>query len=96
MSNPNAKTYPKATQVAFGHVPREDRLALDLTLQAPTGAELRRAWLTRRMVAAMLVKLSEVIGQSHPVAGRTPDPDEVLQMEHLAAVAGTGAVGDRA
>ena len=51
MSDPNAKTYPKATQVTLGHIPREDRLALDLTLLAPSGAVLRRAWLMRCMVA---------------------------------------------
>ncbi|MCG5498998.1 hypothetical protein [Ectothiorhodospira variabilis] len=95
MPEPGPTTYPKATQITLGHAPREDRLAMDLTLMskplpgetAASTAPMRRAWLTRRVVAATLAKLSEVIGQSHPAAERTPDPDEVLQMEHLAAVA---------
>ena len=107
MPEPGPQTYPKASRITLAHAPKVDRLLMDLTLMLPEnpGAtkgispapRIRRAWLTRRVVAATLAKLSEVIGQSHPAAQRTPDPDEVLQMEHLAAVAGeSGSTGGQA
>lgn len=96
-------TYPRASRIQFTHDPREDRLRLDLVMARAgesaarttdtTAEDVRRAWLTRRVVNGALERLSAVIGQSHPAVERSPEPDEVLQMEHVAAVAGQGRSG---
>ena len=76
-------TYPKAQRLSIGYDPREDRLILTGHLQS---GEDRKAMITRRLLSRLLDKMSSELSSTHPAAERSPDPDEVLQMEHIAAV----------
>ena len=87
-------TYPKAAKLTVGHDPKEDRLFLIFHLQ---DGGFRKAFLSRRMLGALLVRMSEELASSHPMAGYTAQRDEMLQMEHVASVSkptqqGTGQV----
>lgn len=89
--------FPRAVRLQFGFDPREDRLVMVLGL-ADGGA--RKVLISRRVLRRFLQKLPAELANTHPVAEKSPSPDEVLQMEHLAAVAGTKRAdrsgGDRA
>ncbi len=76
-------TYPKAQRLSIGYDPREDRLILTGHLQ---GGEDLKVLITRRLLSRLLDRMSSELSSTHPAAQRSPDPDEVLQMEHIAAV----------
>lgn len=76
-------TYPKAEQLSIGYDPKEDRLFLIARLQ---NGESRKVLITRRLLSRMLDRMKEELSSTHPVADKSPDLDEVLQMEHIAAV----------
>lgn len=76
-------TYPKAVRLSIGYDPKEDRLILTAHLQ---GGESRRTLITRRLLSRILDKMSQELASTHPATERSPDPDQVLQMEHVAAV----------
>jgi len=80
--------FPRIDRIRIGYAAREDRLVLIAELPG----HVRRGFLTRRLVRTWMQRMSEQLSATHPAAARTADPGEVLQMEHLAAVAGT--VGD--
>lgn len=83
--------FPRIDRIRMGYVAREDRLVLFAEL----GEHVRRAFLTRRLVRNWMQQMSEQLSATHPAAARTADPGEVLQMEHLAAVAGArGETGE--
>jgi len=76
--------FPRIDRIRIGYAAREDRLVLIAELPG----HVRRAFLTRRLVRNWMQRMSEQLSATHPAAARTADPGEVLQMEHLAAVAG--------
>ena len=76
-------TYPKAEQLSIGYDPKEDRLILIVHLQ--TG-EIRKALITRRLLSRILDRMKNELSSTHPAADRSPDLEEVLQMEHVAAM----------
>jgi hypothetical protein len=76
-------TYPKTERLSIGYDPKEDRLILTAHLQ---DGESRRTLITRRLLSKILDKMSQELASTHPAAERSPDLDEVLQMEHVAAV----------
>ncbi len=76
-------TYPKAERISIGYDPLEDRLILTGHLHS---GESCKAVLTRRLLSRLLDRISIELSSTHPAAERSPDPDEVLQMEHIAAV----------
>ncbi len=81
-------TYPKAGQLSVGYDPHEDRLFLIFHLQ---DGGFRKAFLARRVLGALLSRMSEELAASHPMAGWTAQRDEMLQMEHVASISvGTG------
>ncbi len=80
-----ATEYPRARRISLGYNGVEDRMLLWLHLR--DGSQ-RRVDLTRRLVASLIERLQTTLSETHPAAERTPSPDEVLQMEHIAAVAG--------
>jgi hypothetical protein len=81
-------TYPKAAQLSVGYAPHEDRLFLIFHLQ---DGGFRKAFLSRRVLGALLARMSEELAASHPMAGLTAQRDEMLQMEHVASISvGTG------
>ena len=67
----------------MGFIPKEDRLVLMLALKNGNSVN---ALFSRRMLQAMLKSMGEKLASTSPTASRTPDPHEVLQMEHIAAV----------
>ncbi len=77
-------TYPKARQISIGYDQIEDRMVF--TSRFKDGL-VRKALITRRLLSRLLIRMSRELYSTHPVAGRSPDPDEVLQMEHIAAIA---------
>ncbi len=76
--------YPKARQISIGYDQVEDRMVFTSRFK---DGRVRRALITRRLLSRLLIRMSGELYTTHPVAGRSPDPDEVLQMEHIAAVA---------
>ena len=75
--------YPKAEHLSLGYDPKADRLFLLAHLQ---DGESRKALITRRLLSMLLDRMKDELVSSHPVAERSPDANEVLQMEHIAAV----------
>ncbi|TVR02884.1 MAG: hypothetical protein EA399_00190 [Desulfovibrionales bacterium] len=81
-------TYPKAVKISVGYDPHEDRLFLIFHLQ---DGGFHKAFLSRRVLGALLARMSEELAASHPMAGLTAQRDEMLQMEHVASISvGTG------
>jgi hypothetical protein len=78
-------TYPKAKHLSLGYDPREDRLILTAHLQDGTSCKVL---ITRRLLSLLLECLSSELSSTHPAAAHSPNPDEVLQMEHVASVQG--------
>ncbi|WP_028572296.1 hypothetical protein [Desulfonatronum lacustre] len=76
-------TYPKAGQLSVGYDPKEDRLFLIFHIQ---DGGFRKAFVSRRILGALLGHMSEQLASSHPMAGYTAQRDEMLQMEHVASV----------
>ena len=76
-------TYPRAHKLSVGYDTKEDRLFLIFHLQ---NGDYRKALLSRRLLDALLVRMSEELASSHPMVGHTAQRDEMLQMEHLASV----------
>jgi len=79
-------TYPKAKYLSLGYDPREDRLILTAHLQDGTSCKVL---ITRRLLSMLLERLSSELSSTHPAAANSPNPDEVLQMEHVASVQGS-------
>ena len=77
------RTYPKAAQISVGYNQKQDRLFLIFHLQE---GGFRKAFVSRRMLGALLVRMTQELTASHPMAGYTAQRDEVLQMEHVASV----------
>ncbi|SMP82341.1 hypothetical protein SAMN06295888_1476 [Desulfonatronum zhilinae] len=76
-------TYPRSDQLSVGYDLKEDRLFLIFHLH---GGGFRKALISRRILVGLLGHMSEQLTSSHPMAGYTAHRDEVLQMEHVAAV----------
>lgn len=76
-------TYPKAKQLSLGYDVKEDRIILTAHLQDGSSC---KALITRRLLSILLERLSSELSSTHPAAAHSPDPDEVLQMEHVASV----------
>lgn len=76
-------TYPKAVKISVGYDPKQDRLFQIFHLQ---DGGFRKAFVSRRILGALLGHMSEQVAASHPMAGYTAQRDEMLQMEHVASV----------
>ncbi|GAB6060692.1 hypothetical protein [Desulfonatronum parangueonense] len=77
------RTYPKAHKLSVGYNQKEDRLFLIFHLQ---DGGFRKAFISRRILGALLVRMSKELSASHPNAERIAQRDEVLQMEHVASI----------
>ncbi|GAB6060664.1 hypothetical protein [Desulfonatronum parangueonense] len=85
------RTYPKAHKLSVGYDQKEDRLFLIFHLQ---NGGFRKAFLSRRMLGALLIRMGAVLSTSHPNAGFTAQRDEVLQMEHVASISVGGGISN--
>jgi len=96
---PQSQDYPIAIQLMVGVNAVEDRLVLIATTKA---GDQRAALLTRRLVRTLLDSYTDMLaGTGERASQATPDVrDEVLQMEHVSALAsgpgdaGPGTQGD--
>ena len=76
-------TYPKANTVTVGYDATEDRMFLILYLQ---DGNTRKAYISRRLLGMLLKSMGDKLSTTSTTASRTPNPSEVMQMEHIAAV----------
>ena len=76
-------TCPKANTVTIGYDQVEDRIFLIFYLQ---DGKTRKAYISRRLLGMLLKNMGDKLSTSSATASRTPNPSEVMQMEHIAAV----------
>ena len=69
--------------VTIGYDTTEDRMFLVLYLQ---DGGSRKACISRRLLGMLMKSMGENISTTSTNASRTPNPSDVLQTEHIAAV----------
>lgn len=82
MNESTGQSFPRAQRLQVGYSPLEDRVLLRLTMAA---GEQRSVWVPRRVMAALISRLSEALRRSHPAGEGQPAADAVMAMEHVAA-----------
>jgi hypothetical protein len=87
------QTYPVATKLDVGVNRLEDRVVL---IAETVSQERRAALLTRRMMQRLLEKIAAVLERTSETASQAASGhrDEVLQMEHVSALASLDREGD--
>lgn len=86
MSDQSSQQFPAAERLTLSYKAQEDRLLLQAELRGDRGP--RACWLSRRVVVTLVDQLGQGLAATHKRARQAGSAAaEVLQMEHLAAVA---------